>query len=205
MENCWQYFDVLFLLVSASSPQSYSIPIRCSGAAFSCSSSPFPRQRSFFISHVPSIQLTAVPAALRGIRGTVQSSWIWNICQEYSSGAVVHILTNQHWINSMYLHSKQLIQKKYSLHKLLQVHLSIVPVLINCSCLSILDCTVLVLILSSPFPLKIRALCTVFFCMPAVSFGPGLCGWQMPALRWAVWPHWTEDTIIFQLKQENFQ
>lgn len=91
-------------------------------------------------------------AAFRGIRGTVRSSWIWNICQEYSSGAMVRILTNQCWINTMYLHSKQLIQKNYSLYKLPWVHLSIVPaLLINCSCLSILDCTVLGLILSSPF------------------------------------------------------
>lgn len=69
----------------------------------------------FLISCVPSVQITSVLAALRCIRGTVQSSWIWNICQEHSSGAMVHILTNQHWINSMYLHNKQLIQKKNTL------------------------------------------------------------------------------------------
>lgn len=63
----------------------------------------------FFLSWVPSVQLTPVLAALGGICGAVHTSWIWNICQEYSSGAVVHNLTNQHWISSMYLHSKQLI------------------------------------------------------------------------------------------------
>lgn len=59
-----------------------------------------------FISCVPAIQRTPVPAALRGISGTVQSSWICSFCQEYSSGAVVRILTNQRWISSRYLHSK---------------------------------------------------------------------------------------------------